>query len=380
MSAQRKRGPLLDQAPSGQWKANAMTKRRPSVATILVSLACSGLLGACATDNARSRNGANAATSPERSASGIAYGKPAIGNARGSQVYFLTKTAGGWITTTTGDLRDPATERVIYDPLTKTVALYFEKHPRSGKTDYLELCVVSGAGKETDRSGGYTFCSTGFRRSADTDAGVAAARATMGVLTLGLSEVVDSEKSFTKTDTEAVTAAVAAANLPGFVALGEFRAEYASARDKPSLQRFISRNQGAPDPENLIGKAKARIADIDALTAEFDAATARVSPLSSYKAKFMPAKPEKYCQPFKKDSDEFEICQARAKSIVATLAEPKARVARRRDVCTAVASKYLRDAVPRCNAYATRGDCSASMPSDPNGKRVCSLLSVQGAL
>jgi hypothetical protein len=316
-----------------------------------------------------------------RSASDIAYGTPAVGNARGSQVYFLTKTAGGWTATSTGDLRDPNTERVIYNPVTKTVALFFEKHPRSGNTDYLEYCVVSGTGKETDRSAGYTFCSTGFRRNADGDAGVAAGRAVMGVLTLGMSAVVNSEKSFTKTDTEAVIAATAAADLPGFVALEDFRAQYARAKDKSSLQRFVNQNQGrASDPEDLVGKAKARIAEIGALTAEFDAATARVLPMSEYRAKFMPAKPEKYCQKFKADSDELAICQTHAKSIVASLAEPKARVARRQDICTAIASKYLRDAAPRCRTYATRGDCRASLPSDPNGQRICSVLSVRSEL
>lgn len=364
-------------APTVMQGGRKMTWLR-TLAWLFTTVWSVALLGACATPAATGSAPSRGATeSVPSSASGLTYRSATVGAPGKGTIFFLKRAEGGrWIASPVGDLKDPDTERVVYDAAAGTIALFFDKNPRSGKTTQSEFCVVIGVRKETERSSGYTFCSTSFRTKADFDPDVAAGRVLIGAMTLGASELVTADQNYSRLDTRAVLDAAVAANVRGQYATYTYRAQYANASTKVSLQQFVEQYLAQKfDPDGLIAQARARIINIDALDAEYSSAAAKVAPLAKYLTLYMPSRPENYCSPFKPGSSEFELCNANARSIVANLAEPKARSARSQDVCIAAASKYMRDAASKCRAFVASRNCRAALGDDPGGQRACAVLS-----
>ncbi|MCU4119744.1 hypothetical protein [Variovorax sp. N23] len=153
----------------------------------------------------------------------------------------------------------------------------------------------------------------------------------------------------------------------------EYRRQFAAATNKAELQRFVIRYQNA-DPDGLVGKARARISELDAAMQEADVVLEKLPELKGYLPRFIPAKPAKYCVQFAPGSPEARVCRDRVDDIVEGLARSKAQIARREDFCKRVATKYVSDASKKCQEFSKTNACASRFGTDANATRTCDVL------
>jgi len=286
------------------------------------------------------------------------------------QYFYLVRAGDQWrVSFDAEEFKRSGGERLTYWPDAKMVSVTFDR-VESPRSDIM-LC---DDGKRDRKRQGYTICTSAFRIK-DTSATTTAARIIAGVGSAGLTEIVSVQtgRQFERIDMAQVMAVLERNGLDRQFWLRDYHGR-ASVRNVSGLNDFV-RRYATDDPEQLVGKAKALLAQL-ARNAQVLAQAERDAPSpAQYRQRYTPAHPQKYCDALKARPDDYRTCQSEAPLIVAALAERRAAAARRADVCSSVARAVgAGQQAADCQAYGA-GSCRAT---GPQGEQVCDILNRKG--
>jgi len=290
---------------------------------------------------------------------------------RGEGRYFYLVRAGDqWrIGFDTEEFKRSGGERLTYWPDAKMVSVTFDRveAQRSG----VMLCDDDSRDRKRQ---GYTICTSAFRVK-DTSALTNTARVLAGLGSGGLSEVVSAQKGrqFERIDMAQVMAILERLDLDRQFWLRDYHGR-AAAWNASGLKDFVRRYE-ANDPEQLVGKARAQLAQLERNARVLAQAERDAPPPAQYRQRYTPARPQKYCDALKPNADDVRACQVEASAIVAALAERRGAAARRADVCRSVAKSVgASQQAADCQAWGA-GTCHAA---GQQGQQVCDILDRKG--
>jgi len=286
------------------------------------------------------------------------------------QPFYLVRAGDQWrISFDAEEFRRSGGERLSYWPDAKMVALNFDRPEQQGNDNM--LCDDD---RRDRRKQGYTICTSAFRVK-DTSGSATAGRIIAGLATAGLTEVVALQNGtrFERIDMAQVLAVLERQDLDRQFWLKAYH-ERAAARNASGLNDFV-RRYAADDPEQLVARARAQLAQLAQNAKVLEQAERAAPAPAQYRQRFTPARPQKYCDSLKPNADDVRACQSEASFIVAALAERRASVARRVDVCLGVARAVgVSLQVADCQAWGA-GSCRAA---GPQGQQVCDILNRKG--
>lgn len=296
-----------------------------------------------------------------------------IGRVDQASVFYLIRTGEQWKFTYDAEaFRRSGGERLAYWPDGNKVAFVFDRvDPKRPSPADAPMC----GDEDRDRGKrGYSLCSSAFSHK-HTDGSTVFARALVGVMTAGTSELTFANKGaqFQRINQEELQAALAPLGIERQFWLKEYR-QCARATTVSALNDFVRRYE-RDDPDQLLPNARNTLATL-AQNADILTAAERATPnLPQYRSRFMPADPQRYCAPLKSNPEDFRYCQTEAVSIVGKLADERAAAARRADVCQAVSQAVPGGAQAAvCQTYST-GYCRAT--TEP-GQHVCDIVNRKG--
>lgn len=291
-------------------------------------------------------------------------------NSGAPRTIFLVQTDAGWdLQFEPRDLADPKVERLSYWPASREVAFAFQKNAPE-RVDSMHRC---GRQRQLRRPGDYSPCSTQFKVPDNP----VVARMLVGVMSGGMSEAqlaLDGD-AFFKLDPDTLMAVLSRLQLKERVARHDYQQAYARAKGKEQLSAFAS-TYASYDPDKLVEQARRQVQAIEENAAILKKAQAAVPDLRTYRNRYTPSDPTRYCSRFRGDAEAFGVCKTMAPTVIAELAQARAAVAERFEVCTKVFQAVGRGSGENlCRRYSLRQGCSGAGEAET---KTCNVLLGKG--
>lgn len=267
------------------------------------------------------------------------------------------------------DLAQEQVERIAYWPASRQIAFDFERGAPA-RIDQMTRCNPA---LQQRRRGNYSPCSTQFKVPDNP----LLARVLVGVASGGMSEadMALKNEAFFKLDAQGLLAVASRLQLHERVARRAYQEAYAHASGREQLAAFAAAHV-ANDPDGLAAQASRRVAALDENAAILRQARAGLPEPGVYRSRYTPADPVRYCNRFRRDAEAFGVCRQMAPAVVAELAQARAAVAQRFDLCTRVFRSVGGGANPNlCRRYAASQGCTGSAAAET---RTCNVLLGKG--
>ena len=289
-------------------------------------------------------------------------------NRSDGKLFFLIRNGEQWSVSFDADeFNRTGGERLMYWPEGKKIAFVFDR---------VETSNICGNADRDRKKRGYLVCTSSFRIK-DSSGVTVFARVLVGVVTGGASELISAGQGtqFERVNAEDALAVVDRLDIDRQFWLKDYR-QSASVGTVTGLNDFIHRYE-SDDPDHLLIMAKGALDVLGKNTKILDEAERTTPKMAQYKQRYLPANPQKYCNGLKSNTEDFKYCLSESPGIVSALADKRAAVARRLNLCQAVSLAFASGVQPSvCQQYSIES-CRATTAQ---GQRVCDILNHKGQI